>query len=64
MAASAFAADDPIVGQTSRVDGDTIELHGTRIQLSGTDAPERDQVCVGAGWDEPCGRQSAFFSPP
>jgi endonuclease YncB( thermonuclease family) len=38
-----FAAN--IVGQASVLDGDTIEIHGTRIRLFGIDAPENDQTC-------------------
>lgn len=41
----AFAGD--LVGQASVIDGDTIEIHGTRIRLSGIDAPESDQLCRG-----------------
>jgi endonuclease YncB( thermonuclease family) len=57
----ALAEDGPIIGQASVIDGDTIEIHGTRIRLSGIDAPESDQVCVVAGRDQPCGRHAAFF---
>ena len=42
FALPAFAGD--LVGQASIVDGDTIEIHGTRIRLSGIDAPESDQL--------------------
>jgi endonuclease YncB( thermonuclease family) len=27
------------------IDGDTIEIHGTRVRLFGIDAPEHDQLC-------------------
>ena len=45
FAVPAFAGD--LVGQASIIDGDTIEIHGTRIRLSGIDAPESDQLCRG-----------------
>ncbi|WP_247418153.1 thermonuclease family protein [Bradyrhizobium sp. 159] len=41
------AAAETIVGRASVVDGDTIEIHGTRIRLWGIDAPESDQLCRG-----------------
>jgi endonuclease YncB( thermonuclease family) len=37
--ASAVAADN-LAGQASVIDGDTLEIHGTRIRLWGIDAPE------------------------
>jgi len=39
----AFAEDQ--IGQASVIDGDTIEIHGTRIRIFGIDAPESDQLC-------------------
>ena len=42
----AFAND--LVGQASIIDGDTLEIHGTRIRLWGIDAPESSQLCRGA----------------
>jgi endonuclease YncB( thermonuclease family) len=35
----------PIVGRASVIDGDTIEISGTRIRLHGVDAPESAQLC-------------------
>jgi endonuclease YncB( thermonuclease family) len=46
-----------IVGKAWVIDGDTIEIAGTRIRLEGIDAPESDQACSdpqGKPW--PCGR--------
>lgn len=39
------AAQSEIVGVASIIDGDTIEIHGTRIRLSGVDAPESGRYC-------------------
>jgi endonuclease YncB( thermonuclease family) len=44
--ASAGAADN-LAGQASVIDGDTLEIHGTRIRLWGIDAPESSQLCRG-----------------
>ena len=42
-ASAAFA--DNLTGQASVIDGDTLEIHGTRIRLWGIDAPETTQLC-------------------
>jgi endonuclease YncB( thermonuclease family) len=42
-ASPAFA--DILSGQASIIDGDTLEIHGTRIRLWGIDAPESNQLC-------------------
>ncbi len=39
------ATADDIIGRASVIDGDTIEIHGTRIRLWGIVAPESDQLC-------------------
>lgn len=36
-----------VKGQASVIDGDTLEIHGTRIRLFGIDAPESSQLCRG-----------------
>lgn len=57
----ARAEGAPITGVASVIDGDTIEIHGTRIRLHGIDAPESRQECLLADrtpWR--CGQQSAF----
>ena len=47
MVTPAFAGDSEtdLSGQASIIDGDTLEIHGTRIRLWGIDAPETDQLC-------------------
>jgi endonuclease YncB( thermonuclease family) len=41
----AIAAEQPISGHATVIDGDTIEIHATRIRLWGIDAPESTQLC-------------------
>jgi endonuclease YncB( thermonuclease family) len=54
----AFSAD--IVGRASVIDGDTLEIHGTRIRLWGVDAPESTQLCRGDDSDlYRCGAKAA-----
>jgi endonuclease YncB( thermonuclease family) len=49
-----------IRGQASVIDGDTIEVHGTRIRLFGIDAPESDQTCQDdMGKPYRCGQKAA-----
>jgi endonuclease YncB( thermonuclease family) len=60
-APSGAAAEEAIVGTASVIDGDTIEIHGTRIRLHGIDAPESRQECHrtdGRAWR--CGQQAAL----
>src|SRR6266478_6383513 len=57
-ASPAFA--DNLSGQASIIDGDTLEIHGTRIRLWGIDAPESSQFCRGAdSLPYRCGAQAA-----
>lgn len=59
LLASPARADD-IVGQASVIDGDTVEIHGTRIRLWGIDAPESSQLCRNDDSNlYQCGRASA-----
>jgi endonuclease YncB( thermonuclease family) len=41
------AYSEELAGQASIIDGDTLEIHGTRIRLWGVDAPESNQLCRG-----------------
>ncbi|SOC16876.1 endonuclease YncB(thermonuclease family) [Rhodobacter sp. JA431] len=50
-----------LTGTASVIDGDTIEIHGTRIRLSAMDAIESRQRCTlpdGSQWN--CGKDAAF----
>src|SRR6202166_658886 len=59
VAGNAAAADD-LTGQASVIDGDTLEIHGTRIRLWGVDAPESSQLCRGKdSLQYQCGAQAA-----
>jgi endonuclease YncB( thermonuclease family) len=53
-AALADAIENAIV-----VEGDTLEIQGTKIRLSGIDAPESGQLCRWTGKDYRCGWQAA-----
>ncbi|MDX3971623.1 MAG: thermonuclease family protein [Bradyrhizobium sp.] len=51
---------DDFVGQASVVDGDTLEIQGTRIRLWGVDAPESSQLCRGEDSSQyRCGAEAA-----
>jgi len=54
----AAAAD--IVGRASVKDGDSLEIHGTRIRLYGIDAPEGGQSCVRGREKYRCGKHAAL----
>lgn len=60
LAAPGFAHAEPITGRASVIDGDTIDIHGTRIRLHGIDAPESRQSCVVGGKRWRCGQRAAF----
>jgi endonuclease YncB( thermonuclease family) len=57
---STAALSNELVGQASIIDGDTLEIHGTRIRLWGIDAPESNQLCRGDDSKQyRCGAKSA-----
>lgn len=54
-------AAEPIVGRPSVIDGDTLDIRGTRIRLFGIDAPESGQLCQdAAGKSYRCGQTAAL----
>ena len=53
--------NESLTGVTSVIDGDTLDIHGTRIRLHGIDAPESTQLCLDPSqkpWR--CGQQAAL----
>ncbi|QPM89204.1 thermonuclease family protein [Pseudooceanicola algae] len=50
-------AEFSVTGAARVVDGDTLDIAGTKIRLFGIDAPESAQSCNGL----PCGQQSTAF---
>lgn len=61
MHAAATGSTRAIQGRASVVDGDTLEIQGTRIRLFGIDAPESAQTCLNqSGKSDRCGKRAAF----
>jgi endonuclease YncB( thermonuclease family) len=52
---------EPLAGRASVIDGDTLEIRGTRIRFHGVDAPESAQTCQNTdGKSYRCGQQAAL----
>jgi endonuclease YncB( thermonuclease family) len=50
--------------QASIIDGETLEIHGARIRLSGIDAPESTQLCRGEdSLQYRCGAKYGLLNP-
>jgi endonuclease YncB( thermonuclease family) len=47
VGAGGTAWSDSFTGHASIIDGDTLEIHGTRVRLWGVDRPESSQLCRG-----------------
>lgn len=56
----AAAASNEVAGTASVIDGDTLDIHGTRVRLHGIDAPEGRQTCGARGRTWRCGQQAAL----
>ncbi|WP_287962400.1 thermonuclease family protein [Alcanivorax sp.] len=55
------ASRSPVIeGQASVIDGDTLDIQGTRIRLHGIDAPESGQQCYRDSEAWRCGKAAAF----
>ncbi|EDM72507.1 nuclease (SNase-like) protein [Roseobacter sp. AzwK-3b] len=50
-----------LMGIASVIDGDTIDVMGTRIRLHGIDAPEIGQLCAVNSAKYKCGQRSTFY---
>ncbi len=58
LAATPTNPINTIVGYAYVIDGDTLDISGTRIRLHGIDAPEAGQTCMVGARYYPCGQSS------
>lgn len=56
---SAPGLAQPVSGEASVIDGDTLVIGAEKIRLFGIDAPELDQTCSLEGKDWACGEEAA-----
>jgi endonuclease YncB( thermonuclease family) len=59
MLAAPAAAVQSLSGAVRVIDGDTLEIAGTRVRLHAIDAPETGETCAGAAGDWACGARAA-----
>jgi endonuclease YncB( thermonuclease family) len=55
-----FASHDPVSGQVTVIDGDTLQVGDKVVQLYGIDAPELGQLCNDEGRVRHCGVDAAL----
>jgi endonuclease YncB( thermonuclease family) len=61
LAISAPASAQTISGRASVIDGDTLDIRGSRFRLHGIDAPESAQLCKEArGAEYRCGQRASL----
>lgn len=60
IATSAASGEAAVEGRASVIDGDTLDIRGSRIRLHGVDAPEASQTCLADGMKWRCGHQAAL----
>src|SRR5689334_1300076 len=58
--ASRTARTDEVTARAFVIEGDTIEIPGTRIRLFGIDAPESGQTCETGRQTYRCGQRAAL----
>ena len=58
VAVASISAKADVVGPARIVDGDTIEITGTKIRMHGIDAPESKQSCQVNGKSYRCGQKA------